>query len=74
MSRIFELIIVATAIAAWAFPASAGPVALDFTNASPWVAANNQTSFSTVIGGVTVTLTASGGNSTPKITLQQQYV
>lgn len=46
--------------------AGAAPYLLDFTNPAPWAGANNQTTFSTVVGGVTVTLTAIGNNS-PKM-------
>ncbi|MDX2221771.1 MAG: PEP-CTERM sorting domain-containing protein [Rhodospirillaceae bacterium] len=56
----------ALAAALAARPVLAGPVLLDFTNPAPWAGAHNQTSFSTVIGDLTVTLTAHG-SGTPKL-------
>lgn len=60
------LVVAMWVVAVAAPPAQAGPVLLDFTNPAPWAGAHNQTTFSTVIGDLTVTLTAEGGG-TPKM-------
>lgn len=46
----------------------AGPLFIDFTNSTPFSAVAGQTSFSTVISGVTVTLTAYKGSGPAPMT------
>jgi hypothetical protein len=64
--RLFSAILVLAAMVFGTGAARAGPVLLDFTSPAPWAGAHNQTSFSTVIGDLTVTLTAHGGG-TPRM-------
>ncbi len=65
LERLLPLLIGLLALSA--APANAGVVKLDFTNSTPWAQAQNQTSFTTMIGDLTVTLTASVGSNS-KIT------
>ena len=48
-------------------PVFAAPVLIDLTNPTPWLGANGNTTFSTVLGDLTVTLSAHGNNA-PKMT------
>ncbi|MCB2107686.1 MAG: PEP-CTERM sorting domain-containing protein [Rhodobacteraceae bacterium] len=65
--RKFLILLGAGLVCGLALPAAAAPVLIDLTDPQPWSGANGKTSFSTVIGDLTVTLTAHG-SGTPKMT------
>ncbi|MDX2225169.1 MAG: VPLPA-CTERM sorting domain-containing protein [Rhodospirillaceae bacterium] len=67
LRRLLAIGAVLSGLVAAAGQAWAGPVYIDLTNATPFSAVNGVSSFSTVIAGVTVTLTSHGSGS-PKMT------